>query len=116
MHHKRTSLLYRTVPSFSHRGLRSPKSVPDDGFPVGIRCSCRAVYQTRLKKKKKKSLSDSLTLLLFQSLPSQGKIELCCLVSAQTQQFEAEEKAKLQSSPGDPQGQADGSAMGDGKG
>lgn len=110
MHHKRTSLLYRTVPSFSHRGLRSPKSVPDDGFPVGIRCSCRAVYQTRLKKKKKKSLSDSLTLLLFQSLPSQGKIELCCLVSAQTQQCEAE------SSPGDPQGQADGSAMGDGKG
>lgn len=54
-------------PPFSHPGPGALKSVPDEGFPVGIRCSCSTANHTRPKKeneeeKKKKAqrLKDNL--------------------------------------------------------
>lgn len=41
------------VPPLLNPSPSALKSVPDEGFPVGIRCSCSMANQTRTKKKKK---------------------------------------------------------------
>lgn len=41
-----------SVPPLLKPGPSALKSVPDEGFPVGIRCSCSIAKQTRTKKRK----------------------------------------------------------------
>lgn len=67
--------LYRAVPPAPPLllpELRLSKSVPDDGFPVGIRCSCSTANQTRPKITTECS-NDSVTSLLSQSSLSASK-------------------------------------------
>lgn len=49
---KGTSLSENSPPFLPTLGQGTLKSVPDEGFPVGIRCSCSAAYQTRDREKK----------------------------------------------------------------
>lgn len=54
-------------PPLSNPSPSVVKSVPDEGFPVGIRCSCSIANQTRTKKKKEKATERVINLTSFSS-------------------------------------------------
>lgn len=62
---KGTSLQFPLSPIPSPGAL---KSVPDEGFPVGIRCSCSTANQTRWKKKCNRMFERQFDLAPFSSL------------------------------------------------
>lgn len=84
MNREKTQTFTQQSPSFSHPGPVSLKSVPDEGFPVGIRCSCSTANHTRNpppphKKREKHPLRIwNIVELIFLIWLSKEKIKLCC--------------------------------------